>query len=47
MEAYSELLRWAKEQGIEVNGIEPRAVPGRGIGIVATRRIKVKTNRTQ
>jgi len=41
MDKYLELLEWAKDQGIELQGIEPQALPGRGIGIVATKVIQV------
>lgn len=41
MEVYEELLRWSTEQGVEIHGIEPQSIPGRGIGIVATKSIKV------
>ncbi|KAL2128829.1 hypothetical protein VTI74DRAFT_8593 [Chaetomium olivicolor] len=37
MEAYDELFRWAQNKDIEWHGIEPREIPGRGIGIVATK----------
>ncbi|KAJ4416203.1 hypothetical protein N0V85_002389, partial [Neurospora sp. IMI 360204] len=40
MEAYEELLIWAKEKGIVLNGVEPRRIPGRGMGIVATKPLK-------
>ncbi|KAK4162486.1 hypothetical protein QBC43DRAFT_321489 [Cladorrhinum sp. PSN259] len=40
MEAYDELLRWATDQGIEIHSIAPQRIPGRGIGIVATKPIK-------
>ncbi|KAK4194309.1 hypothetical protein QBC40DRAFT_291001 [Triangularia verruculosa] len=40
MEAYDKLIRWAGDQGIEVRGIEPRRIPGRGIGIVASKNLK-------
>lgn len=42
MEACEELLRWAGDQGIELYGIEPRPIPGRGIGMVATKPLKVE-----
>ena len=42
---FKDLLRWAKERGIEVNGIEPRQIPGRGVGVVATRALKVTKSR--
>jgi len=38
---HSEFMKWVKEQGIEVNGIEPANLEGRGTGIVATRALKV------
>ncbi|KAF3069048.1 Ribosomal lysine N-methyltransferase set11 [Daldinia childiae] len=40
MEAHEELLAWAIEKGVKINAIEPKRIPGRGIGIVATRAIK-------
>ncbi|KAK0668130.1 hypothetical protein QBC41DRAFT_347443 [Cercophora samala] len=40
MEAYDELLRWASKQGVEVHGIEPKRIPGRGIGVVASKDLK-------
>jgi len=47
MEAIEELLRWAAAQGVEMNGIGPKYMPGRGIGIVATRKLKVRRNDPQ
>lgn len=32
---------WAKERGVTVNAVRPARIRGRGLGIVATRRIKV------
>jgi hypothetical protein len=43
MEAHRELLRWGKENGVEWDGIEPRPIPGRGVGIVATKQLGVRT----
>ncbi|KAK3693789.1 hypothetical protein B0T22DRAFT_496444 [Podospora appendiculata] len=37
MDIYKNLLRWAKDKGVVLNGIEPRKLPNRGIGIVATK----------
>jgi hypothetical protein len=34
-------LPWAEGKGVKLKGIEPRILPGRGIGIVATRDIRV------
>ena len=41
-EAIEELLKWATSHGTKLNGITPKALPGRGIGIVATRKIQVR-----
>ncbi|KAH8171621.1 SET domain-containing protein [Sarocladium implicatum] len=41
MEAIENLLEWATAQGVEMKGIEPKHLPGRGIGLVATRKIEV------
>ncbi|KAI1645845.1 SET domain-containing protein [Daldinia loculata] len=40
MESHEELLAWAIERGVKLNAIEPKRIPGRGIGIVAARAIK-------
>ncbi|KAF9872244.1 SET domain-containing protein [Colletotrichum karsti] len=40
MDAIENLLAWAKTQGITINNVGPKALPGRGIGIVATSPIK-------
>ncbi|OLN86090.1 Ribosomal lysine N-methyltransferase set11 [Colletotrichum chlorophyti] len=40
MDAIENLLSWAQTQGITVNKVGPRAIPGRGIGIVATAPLK-------
>jgi len=36
-----EFMKWAKERGIEVNGIELARLEGCGTGIIATRALKV------
>ncbi|KAK0633604.1 hypothetical protein B0T14DRAFT_533790 [Immersiella caudata] len=36
MEIYDSFLAWANTQGIKSHGIEPREIPNRGVGIVAT-----------
>ncbi|POR37577.1 Ribosomal lysine N-methyltransferase set11 [Tolypocladium paradoxum] len=41
MEAIERLLDWATAHGVELNGIGPKPLPGRGIGIVATRALQV------
>ncbi|KAI1392584.1 SET domain-containing protein [Hypoxylon trugodes] len=40
MEHHEELLTWATDQGVRLNGITPKRIPGRGIGLIATRAIK-------
>ncbi|KAH7117651.1 hypothetical protein B0J11DRAFT_583049 [Dendryphion nanum] len=39
MEPYEDLIRWGKEKGINMNGIKPLTMPGRGTGVVATRNL--------
>ncbi|KAI1334695.1 SET domain-containing protein [Xylariaceae sp. FL0016] len=39
-EPHDELLEWATGRGVKLNGITPKRIPGRGIGLVATRVIK-------
>jgi hypothetical protein len=33
--------QWAIEQGIQINGIKPAKLPGKGVGIIATKALKV------
>ncbi|KAI1077505.1 SET domain-containing protein [Whalleya microplaca] len=40
MDAHQELLDWATDKGVKLNGIAPKRIPGRGIGLIATRAIK-------
>ena len=40
-EVYANLIRWAMDNGVELAGVEPRTVPGTGIGMFATRAIQV------
>ena len=42
MEAIEKLLDWATARGVVLDGIGPKPLPGRGIGIVATRELKVR-----
>ncbi|KAM4065049.1 SET domain-containing protein [Hirsutella rhossiliensis] len=42
MQATERLLQWATAQGVILNGVEAKPLPGRGIGIVATRPLKAK-----
>jgi hypothetical protein len=43
MDPVEHVKRWASDTGIILNAIQPKAIPGRGLGIVATRSIKVNT----
>ncbi|KAL5088311.1 hypothetical protein Trisim1_006762 [Trichoderma cf. simile WF8] len=36
------LITWAKVHGVVIRGIEPSSIPGRGTGILATRKIKAE-----
>ncbi|KJK75307.1 hypothetical protein H634G_09325 [Metarhizium anisopliae BRIP 53293] len=40
MESLGPLISWARTRGVELDGIAPQQMPGRGIGAVATRSIK-------
>jgi ribosomal lysine N-methyltransferase 2 len=40
MEAILKLIDWAKTQDIVLNGISPQAFEGRGIGLIATQKLK-------
>ncbi|KAF6837971.1 SET domain-containing protein [Colletotrichum musicola] len=40
MDAIQNLLAWATTQGITINNVGPQALPGRGIGLVATAPLK-------
>ncbi|KAF7541889.1 hypothetical protein G7054_g206 [Neopestalotiopsis clavispora] len=40
MEKVEALLEWATERGIRHNGILPKHLPGRGVGVIATRDVK-------
>ncbi|KAI0883815.1 SET domain-containing protein [Annulohypoxylon maeteangense] len=40
MESHGELLDWAISHGVKLSGIEPKCIPGRGIGLLATRAIE-------
>lgn len=41
MDAVHSLLSWADDQGVEIDGIRPSAISGRGFGMVATRHLMV------
>lgn len=34
-------LPWTEAKGVKLKGVEPQVLPGRGIGVVATRNIRV------
>lgn len=38
---HDRFARWAKDQGIQVNGVRPAKTPNGGLGIIANRNIKV------
>lgn len=38
---HEEFKTWAKARGVRTNGVEPAKFIGRGLGIVARRRIEV------
>ncbi|ETS84389.1 hypothetical protein PFICI_02414 [Pestalotiopsis fici W106-1] len=40
MEKVEALLEWATEKGIQHNGILPKHLPGRGVGVIAIRDVK-------
>jgi len=40
-EEHTLFVEWAKEHGVEINGVAPARFKGRGMGIVAARDIKV------
>ena len=33
--------KWARDQGAQLNGIKPAQIPGKGLGVLATRNIEV------
>ncbi|KAK7751080.1 hypothetical protein SLS62_006909 [Diatrype stigma] len=39
MDPLEELITWATAKGVKLHGIKPARMPGRGVGIVATRQI--------
>lgn len=41
MEAADALLEWAEENDVQMNGVHVVQIPGRGAGVVASRRIEV------
>lgn len=43
MDTIDSLLQWAADEGVVLDGIRPSSIPGRGLGMVATRVINVRT----
>jgi hypothetical protein len=41
-EQHTAFMQWAIAQGVKVNGVEPAKIPGRGLGMIATRDIQVR-----
>ena len=41
MSVPEDFAAWATSKGVVLAGVEPQQMPGRGIGIVSTRRIEV------
>ncbi len=33
-------MQWAKDRGVEINGVKPENLPGRGLGLVTTQKLK-------
>ncbi|ORY60546.1 SET domain-containing protein [Pseudomassariella vexata] len=40
MDPLDELLRWAEPKGVALNGIRPQRLPGRGVGVIATKALQ-------
>jgi hypothetical protein len=38
---HTEFMTWAISQGVEINGVTPARFPGRGLGLVTDRTVKV------
>ena len=41
MDSSENLVLWAEDNGVELNGIKPQRIPGRGLGVIATCALKV------
>jgi hypothetical protein len=39
---HAEFRHWAEEQGVKIDGVAPAHIPGKGIGMVATKKLKVQ-----
>ena len=40
---HARFTSWARSRGVVINGVEAAQIEGRGLGIVATRKIKVSS----
>lgn len=40
---HANLMEWAKERGVTINGVQPARLPHKGMGVIATRPLKVHT----
>ena len=38
---HKRFVTWAKRRGVVINGIETAQIPGQGVGVIASRDIKV------
>lgn len=38
---HANLIEWAKERGVTINGVKPARLSQKGIGVIATRPLKV------
>jgi hypothetical protein len=38
---HTNLIEWAKELGVTINGVKPARLPNKGMGVIATRPLKV------
>jgi len=40
---HANLIEWVKKRGVKINGVKPAPLPHKGMGIIATRPLKVDT----
>jgi hypothetical protein len=38
---HAEFRTWAEKQGVQIDGVAPAKIPGKGIGMVATKKLEV------
>lgn len=46
MEDIKALVGWAEAKGVQLGGIQPASLPGRGVGIVAAQKLEVSTSQS-